>query len=420
MKSLGKIIGSKSVRSKLAAVVPRIWQTRTEVRSESDLQQCFQHDIERNVNQLGHATFRSVYRKLIEPQLILPSVITMEDFCDAAMNCIVVEEANVERAFSDLVRLITSQAAIVQRSRPFCVAAGHFTLVAPDSCQPVVWESENGFRVMLVGTLPRGPAFASLGPRFAETFGWPWQEVYCVIEGACTQNALRRCETGVKRVLKSTFGFLQKLRRREAKRDDQEFAKRPVQLDFTKSSGEAATVESVRAVLDAYFSKPPKEDSVGQRLRNAVHLVVQSGEQELDALSLTLSVSAMEALVCAKDTKNIAETFAKNIASLLESDLSSREAAVRYLKKLYNARSRTIHGELLSHEIEMGVDSRVIANAVICAVTQRRELCRKCGYPFESANEFLAELKSQRGRKNLLDGVEESVVCSLWRKNPTA
>ena len=52
--------------------------------------------------------------------------------------------------------------------------------------------------------------------------------------------------------------------------------------------------------LAAYFSRPPKRDSILRRISMATRLLTQSDSQGDDSIALALSVAAVEAMLCRK------------------------------------------------------------------------------------------------------------------------
>ena len=65
-----------------------------------------------------------------------------------------------------------------------------------------------------------------------------------------------------------------------------------------------------------YYLKPQKKDSLDRRLRNAMHLLVEADKQKHPSVTLALSFSAIEALVCSKKD-GIADELSRNVATLL-------------------------------------------------------------------------------------------------------
>jgi len=127
-------------------------------------------------------------------------------------------------------------------------------------------------------------------------------------------------------------------------------------------------VDIIREYLKAYFyDNLQKQDSLDKRIYNAVHLLIISDEQTNHAVGLALSVAGIEALLCESDT-NIAGQLACNVATLLEPETDNRDDAEQYVKKIYHARSRLLHGDKIESERAKRIEARHLAAAVLDAV----------------------------------------------------
>lgn len=74
-----------------------------------------------------------------------------------------------------------------------------------------------------------------------------------------------------------------------------------------------------------------------------MRLLVEADFQATAALKLALGFSAIEALVC-RNEAGITEELARNAATLLVQNPDDRIEAIDRIKKLYNARSKVLHG----------------------------------------------------------------------------
>lgn len=106
--------------------------------------------------------------------------------------------------------------------------------------------------------------------------------------------------------------------------------------------------------------------------------------------------------------------FAENTAVLLEPDPNYRAAAVDFVKDLYDARSKVLHGEILEHETVMRRNARAIAAAVLQAILERRAFQRRVGGESETPDDLLKELRREKFKPQQVTGVEESPVRTLW------
>lgn len=132
----------------------------------------------------------------------------------------------------------------------------------------------------------------------------------------------------------------------------------------------------LREYLNAFFTKTSTERKKGKlkeknvfdnRIKNAVHLLIVSDQQTNDAVGLSLSISALEALLC-EDASNIAEQLASRITVLLEPELDHRLKAEKIIKTIYDARSRLLHGDTIESKRTERIKARNLAASVLDAV----------------------------------------------------
>ena len=149
--------------------------------------------------------------------------------------------------------------------------------------------------------------------------------------------------------------------------------------------GIRATADSVDALFptwglrlfcscaEAYFETPERlkrmKRGIGPRLKNAVVLLAEADAQSLPAIALSLSFSAIEALVC-KETTGIVDQLSRNVATLLEPNSLGRPDAIRFIKTMYNQRSKALHGESVEAEENDAEKVRRLAAAVLHAVVE--------------------------------------------------
>jgi hypothetical protein len=123
---------------------------------------------------------------------------------------------------------------------------------------------------------------------------------------------------------------------------------------------------------------------------NAIHLLIEADTTTNDAVSVALSVAAVEALLC--DGTAIADQFSQRAAVLLETERHQRSSAMDQLKKLYNERSRTLHGDSMQSTTANRQKARRLASGVVTAVIQWEDHRRKAGDAAERKS-LVAELK---------------------------
>jgi hypothetical protein len=166
-------------------------------------------------------------------------------------------------------------------------------------------------------------------------------------------------------------------------------------------------------LLNAYYSNPTKKDSMDRRIRNALHLLVQSDMQAHDSIAAALSVCTIESLVC-KPSADLSNMIAENTAAILEPDPRERAHAVEFVKRLYDARSKTLHGAQLEHAITTRYNARLLAGALLVALLERREFQKAAGFPHETPDNLLDELKKGKWVPGQLTGVNKSPIRDLW------
>lgn len=319
-----------------------------------------------------------------------------------------------EQAYDEFIRLSTSLIHHQPRSRPFLVAKGHY-VVEPGE-QMYVWGRDREFRVRIIGYLPLADEHgAAEWPEHGPKILAP-QAVYAVVEGCSSRGALDNFRREIRRVLRSVLRSLYLIKAYDPRKRgswENQFWGEKVWLTPMVTPGQAADDWPLPFLLDAYFSNPTKKDSIDRRLRNAVHLLAQADEQRHHAIGLSLSMAAIEALLCRKGS-DLANMLAENAATFLEPTSRARADAVEFIKKLYDTRSRTLHGEKLEHEKTDRRHARMLAAAVLIAVLERREFQRKAGFDPETPDDLLSELRKAKFLPGQVPGVSLSPVRQLW------
>jgi hypothetical protein len=162
--------------------------------------------------------------------------------------------------------------------------------------------------------------------------------------------------------------------------------------------------------LELFFTEPTPEDSVERRIRNAVHLLVESDNQTIDGLSVAFSMETVEALLV-QDSKDTSKELRKIAAALLEPDLSKQDKAEEFIKELWKKRCRALHGGKIEAEKDIRQKARHLAAATLVAVLNLRYYSK-----YGSEAEVLAELKKLYDKPEAGQpiGVPELNIRSLW------
>ena len=166
--------------------------------------------------------------------------------------------------------------------------------------------------------------------------------------------------------------------------------------------------------LNAYLMESTKKDSFGKRIHNAVHLLVESDLQTNNSIAIALSITSIEALLGEKG-ESISEKLSTHVATLLEPKLKFRSEAKKFMKNIYNERSRTLHGSELKSEDFCREQARHLAAAVLSSVLLRRNFKKRFGEKAETPNDLLSDLSNSCFKTGLPDGILEYNVCGFWR-----
>lgn len=173
----------------------------------------------------------------------------------------------------------------------------------------------------------------------------------------------------------------------------------------------------VRFCVASLWSPSSKGDSLDRRLANAVRLLRESDRQSEDAIGLALSITALEALLGRDEKTNaLTEVLGTNLAVLLEPDLRMRNNAIREVKRLYKARSETLHGASLETDSQTRQRARYLVAGALKAVWEHRTF--ETGK--DRANDLFDMLRDRNREPGLPDGVLDSPVRCLWAKEPDA
>jgi len=163
--------------------------------------------------------------------------------------------------------------------------------------------------------------------------------------------------------------------------------------------------------LNYYYLRPGKKDTMERRIRNALCLLMESDRQKNQAVHLALCFAAIEALICDKKD-GIADRLSQNVATLLQPDSNERIAAIKKVKKLYDLRSRVLHGA--KTEIDAGFEqqARTLAAGVFMAVLEWRMFVKRMGEQNKHVAEFFDALEEARVSGSRFVGVPEET--SSW------
>jgi hypothetical protein len=345
---------------------------------------------------------REVWHEHIAPELGVPAVLTLREFLASFASKLLHHSGD----YNELVNNLTIEANAQHVSRPMHLITGHFANDT-DSIGCGIWEStDKRFRVWLAGSFPvdlEHPRFFSPEDVPDGQIVTSRRAVYVRACANCSRRAFRRFRRESRSVLRCICRSIEMTAIWSM--DLAEF------IPDDEKPGVGWSIEA--RLLDVYYAKATKKDSIDRRIRNALHLLVQADQQRHTAIGLALSVAAIEALVCRK-AADVANMFAENTAVILEPDPIYRDAAVDFAKDLYDSRSRVMHGDWLEHEATKRRNARVLAAAVLLAILERRDFQHRMGVESETPDALLNELKRGKWIPGQLTGVSESRVRQLW------
>jgi hypothetical protein len=237
--------------------------------------------------------------------------------------------------------------------------------------------------------------------------------------GKFSDRALQSVSSVMSRLLPSASITLHLIHSDPCKRDDFHFV--PFEVDFDQVANDIAAKERgfFSALLSHYFHPPAKKmSSIEQRLRNAVHLLVEADAQSNQSISLSLSFAAVEALVC-KNTSGIVDELSRNVAALLQPKAMDRPAVIKAIKDLYDIRSKVLHGEQLKGDENTRWQVRILASAVLKGVTDWFEHVRRIGGE-PKREEFLEELGTSATTGQQMVGVASELSRLLPSHNTSS
>ena len=107
--------------------------------------------------------------------------------------------------------------------------------------------------------------------------------------------------------------------------------------------------------------------------------------------------------------------MALSIATLLEPNLQFRAEAEIFVKKLYDVRSRILHGDTLDGQEGKRLHARRLAAAILRAMVSRRKFMADIGFKPQTPDDFLRELDQEKFREGQTVGVDEPEIRKLWR-----
>ncbi len=207
----------------------------------------------------------------------------------------------------------------------------------PDSnAEPQIW-SKNGIVLEPIG---KSLAELDIEQQVRSEVRNSSQLIYVKLEGRMSESASVLLRSEMVQILRSII-------RTVAMMTSESGSGRPRTL-LPQLTSDALQVHRyfISKCLDSYFSTPPNKAKCERRIQNAIQLLAEVDIQFRDGIALALTVTAIEALLGKGSA--IAKTISENVAILLEPELEARRKAENFVKRLYDTRSRVLHGDEVS------------------------------------------------------------------------
>lgn len=154
-----------------------------------------------------------------------------------------------------------------------------------------------------------------------------------------------------------------------------------------------------RWMLQWYFADHADTYHMPTRVRNAIDLLIAADQSVNPAVSLALTVTAIDALLGERNSKDrvaatTAEDWAAKLATIVAaSDADRRDLAERY-RELFRARNRALHGVELRSSLDEYELAKMLAGRALVRLWQWSTLTDRLGGPGEQSEAFLAEVRS--------------------------
>jgi len=352
---------------------------------------------------------REAFQNYVIDKLSIPCRITLAELVEPLAYMthemdLTLEE--LEARYDAFLSYVANAILLFRSSAPFpiCIVRSK-----EENGDKVLW-SKGEIAVSLHGTECIGDAFIGW-----MKLGKMWH-LQASVEGRLSNLACERLRDEVSQLIPSVLASAHLLRRdTDASTVQEIIGNLPVVVNINKLLDDSKAF--IDRCIDAYYSKPMKKDSMGKRIRNAVHLLVESDRQANDSVGLAISITAVEALLAEGRTEEISQRLSESVGILLEPDLSKRNEARKFVKHLYNLRSDALHGTTIEGEQNTRGYARHLAAGVLAAVITRQEFMRRAGYDPETPSKLLEDLRDSRYASGQPMGVNESNVRRLWKSH---
>jgi hypothetical protein len=241
----------------------------------------------------------------------------------------------------------------------------------------------------------------------------PTSVVLVEIEGHMSSRALERLLVELVPLIRSQFKSAALL---ESSRCDDDFGD-GLQLPVLHAEDFQKYLNFVFSGIEMAALNKSSKDPFDRRIANAVSALAESDAQRSDSIGLALCVTAIDALLGRKGAEGTKQ-LADFVAGFLEPTVELRRKAARYVERLYDQRSRVLHGERLNiADAKLRSQARQLAATLLYAVWTHRDCRKKIGEKPETEDQLFKHLRENFVKPGLPDGVppDELVVTELWR-----
>jgi hypothetical protein len=151
---------------------------------------------------------------------------------------------------------------------------------------------------------------------------------------------------------------------------------------------------------------PENMKSISKRVSLAVKYLQQADSAVEPSLKLVLSVVSLESMLC-DEKSGIANAVSKRASTILSNNLELREKYFRALKKMYDKRSRFLHGVDAGLEIkDLATVARSTAGSVLIRITLWLEFMNRVDLATDSSKELFKNIDNAHSTKNRMIGID--------------
>ena len=168
----------------------------------------------------------------------------------------------------------------------------------------------------------------------------------------------------------------------------------------------------LQLLLKAWWEPWSKKDTFPRRIRNAILLAFEAKNQGNPAIRFAILTSALEALLGDK-RPDLTQMIATRCSVLLEPEPKNRPACQKIIKRLYNTRSRILHGQEPHAEFLDTHLMRMILSAALRAAVGFRLMTQSIG-THDKLVDIVTEIDDHASSGQPLLGTTPQLVRIAW------